>query len=373
MAGEESGEIYGARLMRELKVLKPDAQFCGMGGDRMVAEGLRIIRHCRDMESIGVAQMLKKLSFYTAALNETVALVKEKKIDAVILIDYPDFNLRVARAASEAGLPVFYYVCPQFWAWRSYRIRAIKKWVDTMLVILPFEEDFYKKRKVKALFVGHPMLDEMEIPPDRESLKKELLPKNADTLVGLFPGSRNSEVDAILGRLLETADRIHAQKTSVGFVIPIAPNIASHKVKKAVKGRSYVKVIKGCSHRVMLASELVITKSGTSTIEGVIAGAPMLIVYYSSFFSYWLAKLLVHVRYAGLPNLIAGREVAREFFQHHFLPARVATAALEILDNPREMEKARSAMAGIRAKLGEKGAAKRAAKIIFERLASVKG
>ncbi|GMT42058.1 MAG: lipid-A-disaccharide synthase [bacterium] len=369
VAGEESGEIYGARLMREIKTQKPGAEFCGIGGDRMAAEGLKVIRHCREMESIGVVSLLKNFSLFITALNEIRKLVREKRCDAVVLIDYPDFNLRVARAAYESGVPVFYYVCPQFWAWRQYRIRSVRKWVDTMLVALPFEEDFYKERGANARFIGHPMLDEMEIPQDREKLKNDFLTTGQKTLIGLLPGSRAGEVNAILERLVKTADIINREKPDAGFVIPAAPHIETQQIAEVIRGRSYMKVIKGGSHRLMTACDLLITKSGTSTLEGAIAGTPMVIVYNASFFSYWLAKPLVNVKYAGLPNIIAGREIAREFFQYDFTPLRVAKAALEILDSPTAMERARAAMNEVRAKLGEKGAAKRAAEIILNRSA----
>lgn len=372
VAGEESGEIYGAGLMREIKKLNPEAGFEGIGGDRMEAEGLSVIRHCREMASIGVVNLLKNITFFLVVLNGVRDRVANGNYDAVILIDYPDFNLRVARAGFDAGIPVFYYVCPQFWAWRRYRIRSVRKWVDTMLVALPFEEGFYRERNVNAKFIGHPMLDEISVPPDRAALKDELLPEGAKTLVGLMPGSRKSEVIDMMERLVEVADAIHAKREDTGFVIPVAPNIPMELIKPIIKDRPYFKTVTGGSHRVMAASDLLITKSGTSSLEAAIIGVPMLIVYRFSFISYWIGRMLVYIEYSGLPNIIAGREVAKEFLQYNFQPDAVAREALSLLDDPEKLARAKRDMEEVRMKLGEKGAASRAAVIIIGRMADRK-
>lgn len=371
VAGEESGEIYGARLIREIKQILPDAKFSGIGGDRMAAEGFHIHHHCSEMASIGLVSMLKKISFFLGALGEIRARIKQKEYDAVILIDYPDFNLRVAKEAFASNVPVFYYVCPQFWAWRRYRVRSLKKWVDTMMVVLPFEEEFYKKRGANARFIGHPLLDEMNLDVNRQELKKKLSPGKSDTLIGLLPGSRKSEVIDMLGRLLESADIIHSAEPGVSFAIPVASHIPMESVRDAVGTRDYIKLLEGGSHNLMAASDMLITKSGTSTLEAAIFGTPMIIVYSSSFVSYWLVRLLVYVKYAGLPNLVAGKEIAPEFIQSGFKPARVAAAALDFLKNPDKMQKARDDMQDVRKKLGEKGATARAARIITERLTAL--
>ena len=278
IAGEESGEIYGATLIREIKRLLPDARFSGIGGDRMAAEGFHIHHHCSEMASIGLVHMLKKISFFLGALGEMRARIRQKEYDAVILIDYPDFNLRVAKEAFLAKVPVFYYVCPQFWAWRLYRVRSVRKWVDTMMVVLPFEEEFYRQRGVSARFIGHPLLDAMNLDVNKEELKKTLLPEKSDTLIGLLPGSRKNEVNEMLGRFLETADVIHSARPNVGFAIPVASHVPMEPVREAVGSRDYVRLLKAGSHDVMAASDLLITKSGTSTLEAAIFGSPMIIV-----------------------------------------------------------------------------------------------
>lgn len=369
VAGEESGEIYGARLMRELKAAVPGASFAGIGGDRMAAEGLRVIRHCREMASIGLVQMLEKIGFFVGVLNGLRGSIRAGEYDAVILIDYPDFNLRVARAAHKAGVPVFYYACPQFWAWRSYRIGAVKKWVDAMFVLFPFEEKLYRGTGMEAHFLGHPMLDEIASPGrERSALRAELLTPGCSTLVGLMPGSRNSEVEKMLPPLLATADLIGGEMPEVSFVIPAAGHISPAGIRAAVGGRRKVKVLEGRSHDVMAACDYLITKSGTSTIEAAMFGAPMSIVYRTNVLNYLLAKSLAHVKYAGLPNLVAGREVAREFLQGDFVPSAVARHVADTLMDPARLERTRADMAEVRRQLGAPGAAMRASEMIAEML-----
>ncbi len=368
IAGEESGEIYGARLMREIKMVMPDAEFHGVGGDRMVAEGLHIIQHCRDMASIGLVQMLEKIGYFLRVFLDIRARVKQREYDAIILIDYPDFNLRVARAGHMAGVPVFYYVCPQFWAWRQYRIKAVQKWVDTMMVILPFEETFYKGRGIDARFIGHPMLDEIDFAKDRPALKRELLPPGCATMVGILPGSRKSEIGHNLPTLIESIDIIKRERPDAGFVLPVAHHMSEEKIRGMVGQRPYVNIVKGRSHDVMAACDLLITKSGTSTLEAAIYGAPMVIVYRTSTLNYHLVMQLVTISFGGLPNLIAGREIAKELYQMNFTPEAVSGEALALLSSPERLREKRAEMDAVRHQLGDTGAAKRAAAIITSRL-----
>ena len=372
VAGEVSGEIYGARLMREIRELHPAASFTGIGGDKMRREGLDVLYHCRDMAAMGVVEMLGKARFFTNVIHDLRQKIKSGGFDAVILIDYPGFNLRMARAAWESGVPVFYYVLPQIWAWRRYRMRSMKKWVDTAVAALPFEPEFYAGYGMIAHFVGHPMLDELGAPSDVAALKMELLPPGCDGLVGLMPGSRAGEVRNMLGPLVETADLIRAQMPRIGFAIPAAPNIDVDFIKRTVGGRDFMRVVTDGSHRVIAASDLVIAKSGTSALEAALFGTPAVVVYRSSHVSYWLARALAKVKYSALPNIIAAKEVAREFHQADFTPEKVARHSLELLADPERMAGARAEMGGVRQKLGDRGAAKRAASIIVNRLLGLK-
>ncbi|MBI3581188.1 MAG: hypothetical protein HY098_03785 [Nitrospinae bacterium] len=303
VAGEVSGEIYGARLMREIREILPGATFVGLGGDKMAREGLDLLYHCRDMAAIGVVEMLSKTRFFMGVIESVRRKIRAGEFDAVILIDYPGFNFRVARTAWERGLPVFYYVLPQIWAWRRYRMRAMKKWMDTVISVFPFEPKFYAEYGMTAHFVGHPMVDE------------------------------------------------------------IAPaDVAARRVKNVTDD----------SHGVIAASDLLIAKSGTSVLEAALFGTPAVVVYRTSHVSYWLAKMLVKVKYSAIPNIIAGREIVREFHQSNFTPERVARHSLEMLGHPELMAEARREMESVREKLAGKGAAKRAAAVVVERLLKLK-
>ncbi len=364
-AGEESGEIYGARLAAEFKKLNPDVELAGIGGDRMKAEGVKIFHHVREMAAIGLIDILKKIFFFKKVLGEIKENIEKEEYDALILIDAPELNFRIGKFAYGAGVPVFYYVCPQLWAWRTYRANSLKSWVDTMLVLFPFEVGFYRQCGVKAEFLGHPMLDEIKS-YDRESLRSELMPADCKKIVGLLPGSRNAEIEHILKPELEAADIIHSKMDDVGFVIPVAGSLDERKVLKAVGDRSYIKVIKGRSHEVMAASDMLITKSGTSTLEGAIFGVPMVIVYRGPFISYWFARILAHVEFIGLPNIIAGKKVATEYLQSDFKAGDVAKEVLGLLSDEAKLIEKREALKEVRQKLGKAGAAKRAAIYIID-------
>lgn len=368
VAGEFSGEIYGARLMREIRALRPDATFAGIGGDRMKAEGLEVFRHCKEMAVIGLSQMLGRLGFLLGAMDELKEKIRSRAFDAVILIDYAGFNFRMARTAKECGIPVFYYVLPQIWVWRKYRMRAMKKYVDAALSVLPFEPEFYESRGGKATFVGHPMVDEISFPPDPSATKKGFLSAGCDTLVGLMPGSRAGEIRDMLATLVKVTDIIRAKKPNVGFVMPVVQHADLEFIRSVVGGRDFIKITTDGSHPVMAVADLLIAKSGTTALEAALFGVPLVVAYKTRWLSYWAARPFVHLKFAALPNLIMGREVAREFLQANFTAEKVGEYALDLLSNPGRLAEARKEIGRAREKLGEKGAAKRAAEIIVNRL-----
>lgn len=371
IAAEESAEIYGARLVRELKRKDDYATFEGIGGNRMQKEGVKLLYMAHELALIGIVDIFKKIFFLRRVLGEIKARLKKGEVDVVILLDAPELNFRVGKFAHSLGIPVFYYVCPQLWAWRSYRAKSLAKWVDTMLVIFPFEEEFYQEYGVRSKFVGHPMLDEIKPDPNRETLRADLMQAHTKKLIGLMPGSRMSEVRAILGLLIDAADLIRAKKPDVSFVIPVAPHMPEAEILAAVGARDFIKVIKGGSHKVMAANDFLITKSGTSTLEAMIIGTPMIIVYKTASLSYIIPRLMANVRFVGLPNLIADREVAIEYLQRDFKPEYVAETALEFLTNQLTLEKKRAEMEELKKALGEPGAAERAAEYIIERVKEI--
>jgi lipid-A-disaccharide synthase len=257
---------------------------------------------------------------------------------------------------------------PQVWAWRRSRVKALKKYVDTLICTLPFEPEFYAGYEVKTHFVGHPMLDEISPPVDASSLKRYFLPPGCVTLIGLLPGSRNGEVKEILPTLLMTADVIRSKMPQVGFIIPIAPNLNDNFIRTAIGDRKYIATVSGRSHDVMSCADFIITKSGTSTLETALFDVPAAVVYKAQFLSYWSAIYIVNLKTAALPNLIAGKDVVREFYQYEFIPENVANHVLEMLGSQSMISERKKWMEIVRQKLGEKGAAKRAATIIINRM-----
>ena len=279
VAGEESGDMYAARICAHLFKMIGGLKIEGIGGHRMRAAGAHTFYDISEMSSVGVASMLGRLRFFLGVLNELKAKIAAGEYDAVILIDYPDFNMRIAKAADREGLPVFYYVCPQFWASRRYRIKAVKKYVDLMLVVFPFEEEYYTKQRINTRFVGHPILDELEPAQDREGLRESLGVGQDRMLLGLLPGSRVGEVSRMLPLMLSAVKIIRAHKT-VNVVIGCADSIDPGILRKNLEesGEEAV-IVQNNSWEMMNACDYLICKSGTSTLQALLANTPMQIVY----------------------------------------------------------------------------------------------
>ncbi|MBI4666940.1 MAG: lipid-A-disaccharide synthase [Nitrospinae bacterium] len=372
VAGEESGDVYAGRLCAELYRLIEGVAIEGVGGAKARAAGVKTLYDIADLSSVGLASAMGKMGVFIKALNDIKARVASGEYDAVVLVDFPDFNLRVAKAADKSGTPVFYYVCPQFWAWRRYRLRAVKKYVDSMFVLFPFEEEFYKGRGINARFLGHPMLDELDFNLDRAGLRNRFGAKGDEILLGLVPGSRHGEVERILPLML-SAVRIIRTRKPVKVVIPCASSLAPADIMKIAREMGEEpQVVQGATWEVMNACDFLICKSGTSTLQAALAGVPMVIVYKTDMLSYVLAKSLSHTNIVGLPNIIAGKQVAPELLQGDATPQNLAGAVIPYLLDPALRENMRETLRGIRPMLGEPGAAGRAALVITDFLRRLK-
>ncbi|MDH5510316.1 MAG: lipid-A-disaccharide synthase [Nitrospinota bacterium] len=370
VAGEESGDAYAGRLARRLFVLIPGLEMEGIGGPHMRDAGVTTFHDIEQMSSVGISSMLGKLGAALGMLRDIKARLKAGEYQAVILVDYPDFNMQVAKAASGAGIPVYYYVCPQFWAWRQGRVKKAKRWVDLMLVVFPFEEIFYKERGVEAVFFGHPLLDELPPTPDRALLKKEFGGAPELPLLGVLPGSRQGEVEQMFPMMLESV-RIIRTAMEVEVVVPCALSIDTSQLE-AMAARAGVKmnIVKARSWEVMNACDFLICKSGTSTLQAALAQTPMLIVYKADLLSYYLARTLSHLQWAGLPNILADREIVPELIQTAATAEAIAHTALMYLGNEEARARMRADLAGVKDSLGTPGASDRAAGIIAKRLES---
>jgi len=373
IAGEPSGDLHGGCLVTELKRMRPDLEIYGIGGDRMQAAGMELVYHISDFSFMGFAEVLGHLPFIRQAMKRLERLLAERRPEAVVLIDYPGFNLRFGAKAKRAGVKIIYFISPQVWAWGRGRVRRIRRLVDRMLCILPFEEQFYRRLGVPAVYVGNPLLDEARPKLSREAFCRQQGLSVSQPLVGLLPGSRRQEVEKILPVMLGACQLLSEKQPSIQFALNLAPGFPPEPAVELIK-RSGLKVAlsTGQSYELMAHSDLVLVASGTATLECGIIGTPMIIVYKTSWLSYFLGRMLVRVSYIGLVNLVAGKKVAPEFIQHEARPGAIFLMAQMLLAEGRPRQAVREELARIPGLLGEPGAARRAADEVLDMLRSEK-
>ncbi len=368
MAGEASGDLHGASLARALATLSPGLRLAGMGGARMAAAGVRLVRRAEDVTVVGGTEAFGRIPALWSAFSALRRLLQHRRPRVLVLIDFPEFNMRLARIAHRARVPVVYFVAPQLWAWRRGRVRAMARDVNRVLAIFPFEVGLYQEAGVPVEFVGHPVLDVLpEL--DREAARVGLA-GSGETLIGLLPGSRDAEVRRHLPVLLAAARRIAARRPQSRFALPVASTIAAPGIEAAARDSGLpVEVLPGEAYRVMAGADLVLVASGTATLEAACFGVPMVVLYKLSRVSYTLARRLVRgVSHISLPNIIAGREIVPEFIQDRATPQAIAGAALAILEDDIARAAQRAALLEVRARLGEAGATVRAAHAVLREL-----
>lgn len=372
VAGEVSGDLHGAHLVEAIHRIDPEVQFFGVGGEGLERKGMKLLYHAHSLSVVGITEALLKLRPILKAFRGLKESLDHEKPDLLILIDFPDFNLRLAKIAHRRGIPILYYISPQVWAWRRKRIKLIARLVKKMVVLFPFEVPLYEAAGVDVEWVGHPLLDIVKptLPQEVAFQQFGLDPKRRT--IGLLPGSRKHEVEKLLPPLLASAHLLQKEIPRLQFIIPLAPGISRATLSPWTGNISIpLKVVEGWTYDVMNLSELLITASGTATLEGAILGKPMVIVYKVSLPSYWIGKRLVRVDHIGLVNLVAGREIVPELIQKDVNPQRIAEEALRILKDPILRQRITESMAAVRQNLGEPGAAQRAARIVCSMLHEV--
>jgi lipid-A-disaccharide synthase len=365
VAGEVSGDLHGSHLVEALQRIEPEIQFFGVGGEGLKRRGMKLLYPAQSLSVVGITEVFVKLRTVLKALRGLKGSLEREKPDLIILIDFPEFNLRLAKIARRRGIPVVYYISPQIWAWRPQRIKLIARVVKKMIVLFPFEVPLYETAGVDVEWVGHPLLDTVKptLPKEKAFREFGLDPKRRT--VGLLPGSRIHEIERLLPPLLASAHLLQKEIPDLQFVIPLAPGISRTILSSQMKNISFpVKVVEGFTYDVMNLSELLIMASGTATLEGAILGKPMIIVYKVSLPSYWVGRALIRVDHIGLVNLVAEREIAPELIQKDVNPERIADEASRILRDPILSRKMAESMDEVRQKLGEPGAAQRAAQIV---------
>jgi lipid-A-disaccharide synthase len=357
VAGEASGDIYGADLAREAFKRDPSLQFFGIGGQRMREAGVEIQVDSSDMAVVGLVEVLKHFDVISAAFIKLKKILCETPPALLILIDYPGFNLRLAKVAKRAGVKVLYYISPQIWAWRQGRVKKIARVVDHMAVILPFEAAFYERAGVPVTFVGHPMLDMVKVTMNREQAAASFGLDPSQKIVGLFPGSRRSEIERILPTIFESARCVQQQFPDVQFVLPLASTLYDSDVLPQLKAAGIPVVIaRERIHDLIRACDAIISVSGTVTLEVALIGTPMVIIYKLSPLTYVLAKRLVKIEHIGLCNIVAGEAVVKELIQHEATPARVSAEVVKILGNVLYASEIKQKLSAVRSQLKRGGA-----------------
>lgn len=371
IACEASGDTHGASLVQAIKKIKPDIEFEGLGGREMERAGVKLLEEMTRVSVLGFGDVLRKYFHFREIFYRALRHVKKTKPDLLILIDSPAFNLRFAKKIKKE-IPVIYYISPQIWAWGGRRIHTIKKTVNHMMVILPFEETIYKKAGVPCTFVGHPLLDRVNPSKPREALRREFGIKEDEKMVALLPGSREPEVRRIFPAMLETADILQKEKGEgeIKFFLVQAPHVPSEIYEKIHAAYPEVPLQKTSQrlYDIVAAADFALVASGTATLETALLGTPYFLLYKASASTFFLGRRLVRLPYIGLVNVLAGRHVVPEFIQYLALPKRIAHETKVLLENTELREKLKKEIHEAVSGLGEPGASERAARVVIDML-----
>jgi len=371
-AGEASGDLHGAHLVAAIKRLSDHVSFYGMGGARMQEAGVELIAQESEMAVLGLTEVAKEVLTHWKWVLSTMRLLKrsflERKPDLVILIDYPDFHLPLARAAKKAGMKVLYYISPQVWAWRKGRIKDLRQCIDHMVVILPFEEELYRRAGIPVTFVGHPLLDVVGTRHQPEEARSLLGVDRNHPIIALLPGSRRSEAVRLLPVMLEAATLLLAHYPHAAFLLPRADTLDPALIDDFIASYDLPLRILDTEMRydVLTAADFAVVASGTATLEVALMGTPMCIVYRLSTFTYLLGRMLIDMEYIGLANIIAQRQVVPELIQGYCSPQGIAETVKSILDDPQKVADITTALKEVKEKLGTPGAVARAARVVLE-------
>lgn len=359
VAGEASGDLHAAGLAAALKTRYPDWRLTGMGGARMVAEGVDVFERTDTTAVMGFVEVVRTIPHHFALLKRFRQRLESGVVNCLVLIDYPGFNLRLAAAARAARVPVLYYITPQVWAWGANRLPKMAQLITKAAVILPFEEELLRSHGIDATFVGHPLLDRAEQMPDRPGARQALGIADQVPLLALFPGSRQQEIDRHLGDFVETARSLQARHPGLDVIVATAPGVT------IPPDRCPFRRVTTSSMTVLRAADAAVCKSGTTTLEAAVAGCPLVVAYRTSAWTHAIARRVVRIPRIGLVNVVAGREVAREFVQAALIPQHMADALSPLLvEGSSERAAMLRGLAEVRDRLGSPGAAQRVAEMV---------
>ena len=383
VAGEPSGDLHASHVARRLKALCPDITLFGMGGDQMEAVSVKIDLHIRDSAVMGFADVITVLPMFLRKQAYLKRCIREEHPDVLLLVDFAEFNMPLAKFAQRHGVSVVYYIPPKAWAWRAKRARKLAKWANVVAAIFPFEAEFYRNSGANAEFVGHPLVDfaqtSLTVHEARECLN---IPETEDDpeapVIGLMPGSRRSEIHHIFPIMLKAAANIAKVYPNAQWILPLAPGIsrdliAEHQQELCRGNRvtqplqiPSIKIVENQTYQAMRASTLLLVTSGTATLEATCIGAPMIILFCTAALNWHIIKALTPLNRSGLPNLIAGRDIVPELLQTELTPTALTTLVLDFLKHPQKRETQRAALQAVYAQLGTAGAAQRTAELVLD-------
>jgi lipid-A-disaccharide synthase len=372
ITGEESGEMRAAPLVRALKEILPGTQFIGIAGDRCRQEGVATFADIRELAVMGFVEVVKNYPRIKKIFDLTLQKAREEKPDCAVLVDYPGFNLRLARELKKMNIKVVYYVSPQVWAWKASRVKIIKKVVDRMMVLFPFETEFYAKHNYKADFVGHPLLDEVHADKNTDMFKASLGLDLKRPVIGLLPGSRHNEITRLLPLIYMAARLLKKKYPKTQFLLLQAKTINDDLLNKYASLAPEGLVITKEYYNGINAADYCIVASGTATLETGIMNKPMVVIYKTAWLTSVLVRLLIRIKNVSLVNIVAGQRIVDELIQEAATPKKIAAAIDKLLSSPAAAQTMRRELSALRNKLGNPGASRRAAKVVAEALTTFK-
>ncbi len=364
IAGEASGDLHGAGVVRELKRRSPDCDIYGVGGDKMQAAGMQLIYHVRELSIMGFWEVVQHLPLIRSVEKTLSALLKARKPDVLLLIDYPGFNLRFAQIAHQCGVKIAYYISPQVWAWKPGRVKKMKKFITKMLVVFPFEVDIYRDEGIDVEFVGHPLLEVLNEPQGKREFCKRWELDEKGKILGLFPGSRRQEIERIFPAMIGAARILHKQ-CHVQTVVGVAPSIEPEFLRSFLRDDFPVTLIQNATYDIMKNADVALVTSGTATLETGYYQTPMVIVYKTSFMTYLIGRMMIRIKNIGLVNIVAGKSIVPELIQSHATPQRLAAEASRILTSDSLSNEISESLSVVKEKLGTIGASTRVAEAIL--------
>lgn len=376
IAGEASGDIHGAALVKELKKNSPRMHFFGVGGVEMQSQGVELVHTVKDLAVLGAIEVIRHYPRLRRIFHELIDMARLRKPDAVILIDYPGFNIRLARYLKRFNIPVIYYISPQIWAWGHHRRKTIAERVDKMLVFFDFEKDFYHDTPLDVEFIGHPLVDHLAVPDDRRVFFERIGCNPEKPIVGLLPGSRENEIKRLLPIMLQTASIIQKKMPETQFVLPVGNVVPKDTLLTIFNAMTQqypfkVKMLENGVVDTMAHADLVLIASGTATLETACYATPMVIVYKVNCITALLARAVIKIPYIGLVNVVAGSKVVPEFLQENARPQRIAQCIVQYLSDPEKLSAFRTELTKIKEMLGQPGAVRRAASAVISFLDDV--